>query len=293
MEQYDGDITRVKDKDTFVSIKQGTDDWKTLRSMCLITASEMGAIVGVDKNCSRPQIWKRKVTPGGWVPTSYQQGILDWGITHEPICYNILQTELPKVRRYKSVPVKLVHTGTWILRRNKGDKYVYGCTPDALLMQNVNDAIRVEAVVEIKCPSNLDKANTIELDLVTGKVRIPLSHFVQVQMQMRAVGVTLAYYAVYFPSKLVVISMKSNTAFQEWVMDKMEDFADKYMAGSLPTIKGDIKWLSSPMNVCPPDFKRGEKKNVETLIEKFMAESDLQLVSKLDLTSHSPANLAL
>ena len=188
-----------------------------------VTGSMVGAVLGLDPNCTREEAMRRMVRSYQGLPSEFKGNIAtQWGVTHEDEAREALEYELG----VDVLPASfVVHPKfNWL-----------GASPDGYVLD--------ERVVEIKCPFGLrDKLPPVPFKTVEEQ---PHYH-AQMQIQMFVTGRGLCYFWQWttHESKLDMVKFD-----QKWIdknFPKLEAFYQEFLAICDDEIGDKLNTIDTP-----------------------------------------------
>jgi len=187
-------------------MEQRSEKWFAARKG-RVTGSMVGAVLGLDPNCTRAEAMRRMVRSWQGLPSEFQGNIAtQWGVMHE-------QEAREAFEYLSSLTVEpasfVVHpTMDWL-----------GASPDGFISDR--------SLIEIKCPFGLrDKPAPVQFKTVEGQPH----YYAQMQIQMFVTGREFCYFYQWTPqgSRLDVVAFS-----QDWIdenLPKLEAFYQEFLS---------------------------------------------------------------
>lgn len=226
----------TKNKDYYIHLKQGTEEWLNARNDFDLNGSELGAALGVGRFRTRRQLYQIKrrrfsEPTFGEVSNDLEEPGADeiafeYGRTHEPDAVKEFEQHfLPKlVNGFDSF---MEETGIWPIDCGS---FTIGVSPDRLLMikrKGFSDC--VSATYEAKCP-------------LSGKPMNPPhpEYVVQVHSQMQAVGTVYGYLHCWTPARgSLLYRVARDDGLWALLTCGWEDFVMEHLRKELPPEEQD------------------------------------------------------
>jgi len=187
-------------------MEQRSEKWFAARKG-RVTGSMVGAVLGLDPNCTRAEAMRRMVRSWQGLPSEFQGNIAtQWGIMHEQEAREAFEYTTGEIVQPASF---VVHpTMDWL-----------GASPDGFISDN--------ALIEIKCPFGM-RYNVAPVQFKT--VEEQPHYYAQMQIQMFVTGREFCYFYQWSPrgSKLDPVDFS-----QEWIdenLPKLEAFYQEFLS---------------------------------------------------------------
>jgi hypothetical protein len=180
----------------YYNLKQNTEEWHKRRQDFTLTASEMGAALGLSKHTTfRKLLTKKRILlhslteQASSPPNQYLERILEWGRNHESVGTSMFE---------RITGLKTEETGIYPIMAPTalGERFVFAASPDRRICHP--ETGKLFAVLEVKCPWT----KKIYGELNSGL--LPTDHYIQLQAQMVGAQVDFAYYTCWTPDCTVI-----------------------------------------------------------------------------------------
>lgn len=236
--------TSLKSKEYYISLQQGSEEWLQARKDFDLTASELGAAIGLGRFRTPWQLFQSKVL-GEEELSPETEEIFEYGRQHEPVAVQHFSKHLKHLVAGRSFSnrVQLTETGIWPLHY---DTFTLGVSPDRLVLKDD----QLVASYEAKCPWG-------------GKLSNPPhpEYLVQVHAQLQALDVNQGYLHCWTPDRSLCFRVTKNAPLWERIVHVAEGFVVRHLRSKNP----------------PPLAEDSEAEAMRTEILKLLSQS-VQLV---------------
>lgn len=188
-------------------MEQRSDEWFAARKG-RVTASMVGAALGLDPNCTRDEAMRRMVRGWQGLPSEFKGNIAtQWGVTHEPEAREAFEYDTKLTVQPASF---VVHpTMDWL-----------GASPDGFTLGDAG-------LIEIKCPFGLRERDAPAPFKTVGEQP---HYYAQMQIQMLVTGRELCYFYQWTPkdSKKDLVTLDPS-----WIdenLPKLEAFYQEFLS---------------------------------------------------------------
>jgi putative phage-type endonuclease len=205
-----------------LDMEQRSEEWFAARRG-RVTGSMVGAILGLDPNCTREEAMRRMVRSYQGMPSEFKGNIAtQWGVTHEDEAREAFEYDQGRAVKPASF---VVHPDLpWI-----------GASPDGL----VGDS----ALIEIKCPFGLrDKLPPVPFKTVEEQ---PHYH-AQMQIQMFVTGRPHCYFWQWTPHDYNLDYVYYDKIWIDKNLPKLEAFYQEFLAICDDEIGDNINTIDTP-----------------------------------------------
>lgn len=171
-----------------------------------VTGSMVGAILGLDPNCTREEAMRRMVRSYQGLPSEFKGNIAtQWGVTHEDEAREAFQYKYETEVQPASF---VVHpTIPWL-----------GASPDGLILD--------DALIEIKCPFGL---RNHEAPVPFKKADEQPHYYAQMQIQMFVTGRYLCYFYQWTPKDDKAYGVIFRRSWIDENLPKLEAFYQEFL----------------------------------------------------------------
>jgi len=185
-------------------VEQRTEEWFAARTG-KITASSVGAILGIDPNRNREDVMRDMVREYHGVPREFQGNIAtQWGVIHE--------VEAREEFQY-GMGVEVIPTGLWV---HPVETWL-GASPDGL----VGD----DALIEIKCPFGIRLLAEPAFKSATDQPH----YMAQMQIQMFVTGRKSCHFYQWTPHGHLWQNVEYDQSAIDDILPKLREFYDRYL----------------------------------------------------------------
>ena len=202
-------------------MEQRSKEWFDARKG-RVTASMVGAILGLDPNCTREEAMRRMVRSYQGLPSEFVGNIAtQWGVTHED--------EARESFEYKHGTVQpasfVVHPSIpWL-----------GASPDGLILGN--------ALIEIKCPFGL---RNHEAPVPFKTVDEQPHYYAQMQIQMFVTGRLFCYFYQWTPKDNKAYGVTFSPLWIDENIPKLKAFYEEFLAICEEPLGDRVKVIDTP-----------------------------------------------
>lgn len=205
-------------------VVQGSQNWHSIRKRTTYNSSTVGDILGLGcydspKKATLKCLQKIHGIRSGEKPNDFLLKAFAYGHTYEKVASDRFEHLVlsKKILPMGTGELKVKEIGTYELKP-EGKSYTIGVSPDRIVCTDSH-----EFPLEIKCPYGQRIYD------------IKPSHWVQMQLQMKAIDATYGYYMCWSPHKSLIKHVPLNERMWHVMTDMLEEhkksFIDKYVPG--------------------------------------------------------------
>lgn len=187
-------------------MEQRSEKWFAARKG-RVTGSMVGAVLGLDPNCTRAEAMRRMVRSWQGLPSEFQGNIAtNWGINHEDEAREAFEY---KTQLAVQPATFVVHpTMDWL-----------GASPDGLVLS--------EALIEIKCPFGL-RAHDAPVPFKS--IEEQPHYYAQMQIQMLVTGRDFCYFWQWTPNDSKLDGVTFDPSWINENLPKLEEFYQEFLS---------------------------------------------------------------
>ena len=187
-------------------MEQRSDEWFAARKG-RVTGSMVGAVLGVDPNCTRAEAMRRMVRSWQGLPSEFKGNIAtQWGVIHEQEAREAFEYKTQLTVQPASFVVDPMMA--WL-----------GASPDGLVLS--------DALIEIKCPFGL-RAHDAPVPFKS--VEEQPHYYAQMQIQMLVTGRDFCYFWQWTPNDSKLDGVTFDPSWISENLPKLEAFYQEFLS---------------------------------------------------------------
>lgn len=240
-----------------INLEQRSEEWFNERRKYKLTASEIGAAMGLSTFCSRNKLYLKKYQGFIEVHNDYARRILDHGIQHEDDAIDFVVHAANS--HFHNEEYEKGEVSLYPLRDKLSRKicYTYAGTPDASLVRLSTK--KEIAHIEVKCPAS---GKIYDL-LSCYNPLLPLCHYVQIMCQMACSGMSITFYGVWTPTRTIVVQVDWDRKCWHFIKQHCDEWIKICDSGESP------ESISKTLRM-----KTSNKKNIIKVLESFQTHTN-------------------